>query len=134
MIRVRKEKIRAVMRMMRDHTGTQCKGIIDIVGIEREGGVGIVYIIITYRKGRRYRIRVDGVEEGIETITREYKGGEWLEREVYDMFGVEFRGHRDMRRILTDYGAEGNPMRKEYPLMGYEELYYSEEEKRLKWR
>ena len=129
-IKIKKEGIKEVMKLLRNHTQFQYKGIVDIIGIDKGRKLEIIYIIQSYRKNRRLKVRVELNEgEGIKTITEEYKGGDWLEREVYDMLGIEIIGHKDLRRILTDYGSEGHPLRKRYPLSGYMELKYDEKKK-----
>ena len=124
-------KIREVMVILRDHISLQYKGIIDIVGLDIESKLELRYILRSYRYNKRIVVscRLDEREE-IESIMNEYKGAEILEREVYDMIGVEFRNHRDLRRILTDYGFKKHPLRKDFNEV--EEVRYDEEIKAVR--
>lgn len=128
-VRVRKEDVRQVMRVLRDHSEMEYKGWIDITGVDRGEKIEIVYMLLSVRKNRRIRVKseVDNEDMEIDSVIDIYKGADWSEREVYDMFGVYFRNHGDMRRLLTDYGFKGNPLRKEYnEVIG---MRYDEEKK-----
>ncbi len=98
-------------------------------------GVGrfeVVYMLLSLTKNHRIMVKVNAAENTpVPTVTHLWPVAGWLEREVYDMFGVVFDGNTDLRRILTDYGFEGHPFRKDFPLTGYQELRYSEEDKRV---
>lgn len=130
---VRKERLLEVLRVLRDHTQSQYKCITDITCVDypnREKRFEVVYILLSVRYSRRLRLKVEVEElESIESTTGLYKGSDWLEREVYDMFGIVFEGHGDLRRLLTDYGFEGHPLRKDFPLTGYREVRYDEGKK-----
>jgi NADH/F420H2 dehydrogenase subunit C len=100
--------------------------------IERSERFVVVYNLLSIKWGRRLRVKVSTSEmQSVKTITGVYKNADWLEREIYDMFGVEFDGHPDLRRILTDYGFEGHPLRKDYPLVGYYDVRYDEARKQM---
>lgn len=134
-IRVSKERLLEVMRYLRDHTGYECKSIIDIIGVDKGGLLEVVYVLRSVRYSGCVEVKVELKEgEVIESIGGLYRGSNWLEREVYDMFGIEFVGHEDLRRLLTDYGFEGNALRKGYPLTGYSEVGYNEERKGVEYR
>lgn len=92
----------------------------------------IVYNLLSVRHNARIRVKTYADEASpVPSITPLYDGANWYEREVYDMFGVFFTGHPDLRRIMTDYGFEGHPLRKDFPLTGYTEVRYDEEKKRI---
>jgi NADH dehydrogenase (ubiquinone) Fe-S protein 3 len=92
----------------------------------------IVYNLLSVRHNARIRVKTYADEASpVPSITSVFDGANWYEREVYDMFGVFFIGHPDLRRIMTDYGFEGHPLRKDFPLTGYTELRYDEEKKRI---
>ncbi|CAG8811451.1 9815_t:CDS:2, partial [Racocetra persica] len=124
-----------VMTFLRDHTGSQFKQVQDICGVDypsRPNRFEIVYNMLSLRYNARIRVKTYGNEVSpIPSIVSLFNGANWFEREVYDMFGVIFTGHPDLRRILTDYGFEGHPMRKDFPLTGYVEIRYDEERKRV---
>jgi len=117
---------RSVMRLLRDHSGLMFKCIVDMTCVDRGSGMEIVYELLSVSKVMRVRVK-SSVEGEIETISDIFKGADWLEREVYDMFGVFFIGHKDLRRLLTDYGFKGNALRKDF--RGAVEVKYDEEKK-----
>ena len=99
---------------------------------EDEKRFEVVYLLLSLTNNVRaiVKIRTDA-ETAVETATTIYKSAGWFEREVWDMYGVKFAGHPDLRRILTDYGFEGHPLRKDFPLTGYQEVRYDEEQKKV---
>ena len=124
-----------VMRFLRDDTKTQFISFIDACGVdypEREERFEVVYHLLSPRQNARIRVklRTDG-ETPVPSITDIYPGANWFERECWDMYGILFSGHPDLRRILTDYGFEGHPQRRDFPLTGYSEVRYDEELKRV---
>lgn len=92
----------------------------------------VVYNLLSLLNNKRLRIKV-GVEDGVPvpSVTSVYNSANWWEREIFDLYGIPFDDHPDLRRILTDYGFEGHPMRKDFPLTGYVEVRYDEEQKRV---
>jgi len=132
-IGVEREAIEDVLRTLRDEHGYQ--QLMEIAGVdypEREERFEVVYMLLSLTKNHRIMVKVRAAEDTpVPTVTRLWPNAGWLEREVFDMYGVLFDGNTDLRRILTDYGFEGHPQRKDYPLTGYQELRYSEEEKRV---
>lgn len=132
-IGVEREAIEEVLRTLRDEHGYQ--QLMDMAGVDypdREERFDVVYMLLSLTKNHRIMVKVRAAENTpVPTVTRLWPNAGWLEREVFDMFGVLFDGNTDLRRILTDYGFEGHPFRKDYPLTGYMELRYSEEEKRV---
>ena len=122
-------------KVCRDHTGRQFEVLTDRRGVDNPGKekrFQVIYNRRSVRYGVRRRVKVEvGERERVPTVTERYKGGNWLERERWDMMGVGVEGHPDRRRILTDYGFEGHPLRKEFPLTGYKERRYDEGRKRV---
>lgn len=132
-IDVARESVADVLRTLRDRLDYQ--QLMEIAGVdypERPERFEVVYHLLSITKNHRLRIRVStDADTPVPTVTGVYPVAGWLEREVFDMYGVVFAGHPDLRRILTDYGFTGHPQRKDFPLTGYVELRYSEEEKRV---
>ena len=132
-ITVRRESIVDVMRTLRDDFAYQ--QLMEIAGVDYPGRVerfDVVYHLLSVTKNHRIRVRVATDEEKpVPSVTGLWPVAGWLEREVFDMYGVLFDGNPDLRRILTDYGFRGYPQRKDFPLTGYVELRYSEEQKRV---
>ncbi|HKR23635.1 MAG TPA: NADH-quinone oxidoreductase subunit C [Allosphingosinicella sp.] len=132
-IDVVREDVAEVLTALRDQLDYQ--QLMEIAGVdypERAERFEVVYHLLSITKNHRLRIRVSTDEETpVPTVTHVYPVAGWLEREVFDMYGVVFEGNGDLRRILTDYGFRGHPQRKDFPLTGYVELRYSEEQKRV---
>ncbi|GAB5457674.1 MAG: NADH-quinone oxidoreductase subunit C [Henriciella sp.] len=109
--------------------------LIDICGVdypERAQRFEVVYHFLSMRMNQRVRVKVKTDEEGaVPTMVNLHPSADWFEREAFDMYGIRFAGHPDMRRILTDYGFEGFPLRKDFPLTGYTEVRYDDLEKRV---
>ncbi|MCT4553344.1 MAG: NADH-quinone oxidoreductase subunit C [Pelagimonas sp.] len=109
--------------------------LVDITGVDhpdRPKRFDVVYHFLSMYQNHRIRLRVSVREdEMVPSVTNVHKSADWFEREVFDMFGVLFSGHPDLRRILTDYGFRGHPLRKDFPTTGYTELRYDEEQKRV---
>ncbi|KAI6783586.1 NADH-ubiquinone oxidoreductase 30.4 kDa subunit [Emericellopsis cladophorae] len=111
---------------------TQCSAVTAADYPTRENRFEIVYNMLSVRHNSRIRVKTYADEASpVPSITGLYAGANWYEREVYDLFGVFFVGHPDLRRIMTDYGFEGHPLRKDFPLTGYTEIRYDEEKKRI---
>ena len=124
-----------VLRFLRDHTLCQYKVIsaISVVDYpEREQRFEVVYELLSFKLNRRLRLKVFVNDTTpIPSAVALYKGANWWEREAWDLFGVFFLNHPDLRRILTDYGFEGHPIRKDFPLSGYVDLRYDETQNRV---
>jgi NADH dehydrogenase (ubiquinone) Fe-S protein 3 len=112
-----------------------CKSLVDITAVDYPEQIKrfeIIYNLLSFKYNFRLRIKILLEEnENIESVVGIFKGANWLEREVYDMFGIFFINHPDLRRILTDYGFEGYPLRKDFPLSGFIEIRYDDEAKRI---
>jgi len=132
---VRRESIVEVCRALRDTPGLEYQQLMDIAGVdfpERPDRFELDYQLLSLTKNRRIRVRISTDEvTPVPSVTGLWPVAGWLEREVFDMYGVAFSGNPDLRRILTDYGFEGYPQRKDFPLTGHVELRYSEAEKRV---
>jgi NADH-quinone oxidoreductase subunit C len=132
---VKREALVDVCRVLRDTTGLEYQQLMEIAGVDypqRPERFEVVYHLLSLTKNRRIRITVSTDEQTpVPSVTGLWPVAGWLEREVYDMYGVLFAGNTDLRRILTDYGFEGHPQRKDFPLTGHIELRYSEAEKRV---
>jgi len=130
---VKRESIVDVCRALRDRFDYQ--QLMEIAGVDypqRPERFEVVYHLLSVTKNHRIRVRVSTDEEAaVPSVTGLWPVAGWLEREVFDLYGVIFEGNDDLRRILTDYGFRGHPFRKDFPLSGYVELRYSEEQKRV---
>lgn len=129
------DSIIGLMRFLHDDNRAQFISMIDICGVDypsREKRFDVVYHLLSPKKNARVRVKLstDDVTP-VPSITGIYPGAEWFEREAYDMYGILFTGHPDLRRILTDYGFDGHPLRKDFPLTGYVEVRYDESSKRV---
>ena len=132
---VKREEITSVLNMLRDTPGLEYQQLMEIAGVDypdRPERFEVVYHLLSLTKNRRIRVKVSTDEATpVPSVKGMWPVAGWLEREVYDMYGVTFAGNPDLRRILTDYGFEGYPQRKDFPLTGHIELRYSEAEKRV---
>ena len=133
LITVYRDRIEDALRLLRDEHAYQ--QLMEIAGADYPGRperFEVVYMLLSLTKNHRVMVKVTTDETTpVPTVTTLWPVAGWLEREVFDMYGVTFDGNTDLRRILTDYGFEGHPFRKDFPLTGYTEVRYSEEEKRV---
>ena len=134
-ITVKAGNIVDVARFLRDDAKCQFVSIIDVSGADypaRAKRFDVVYHLLSPKQNLRIRVRVEASEDTlVPSITGVYPGADWFERETYDLYGVLFSGHPDLRRLLTDYGFEGHPLRKDFPLTGFVEVRYDDEAKRV---
>jgi NADH-quinone oxidoreductase subunit C len=125
----------AVMRFLRDDPRCQFWSFIDVTAVDwpgRERRFDLVYHLLSPKQNVRIRVKVETDETTpVPSIIEVFPGANWFERETYDLYGVLFTGHPDMRRLLTDYGFEGHPLRKDFPLTGFVEVRYDDELKRV---
>lgn len=126
-------RIVEVLTLLRDRFGFQ--QLTDLTGVDlpdRAQRFDVVYHLLSFTRNLRLRVKVRTDEDtAVPTVTGVYPCADWYERECFDMFGVFFSGHPDLRRILTDYGFHGHPLRKDFPMSGYVELRYDDELKRV---
>lgn len=135
---VTKESIVKVLMFLRDNSDCLFTQLLSVCGADyperygAEGRFDVVYQLLSMRQNQRVRVKVRVKEnESVPTVGGVFKSAGWFEREVWDMYGVYFEGHTDLRRILTDYGFDGHPLRKDFPLTGFVEVRYDDEEKRV---
>jgi len=134
-ISIKREALIGVIRFLHDDTNLRFICLIDICGVDYPARVerfDVVYHLLSPTRNERIRIKLATDEATpVASITEIFPGANWFEREAYDFFGILFSGHPDLRRILTDYGFEGHPLRKDFPTTGYVEVRYDEERKRV---
>ncbi len=128
-------RIVEVVRFLRDNPNCRFVNITDITAVdypEREKRFDVVYHFLSPTLNARIRLKAQADESTqVPSIIEVFPGADWFEREAYDLYGVIFIGHPDMRRLLTDYGFEGHPLRKDFPLTGFVEVRYDDQEKRV---
>ena len=124
-----------VLTALRDDTQCLFEVLIDICGVdypEREKRFDVVYHLLSPRRNQRIRVKCEtGEDAAVPSAVDVFPAANWFEREAYDMYGILFSGHPDLRRILTDYGFQGYPLRKDFPLTGYVEVRYDDAQKRV---
>lgn len=124
-----------VMTYLRDDPDCEFKILVDICGVDwpqREKRFDVVYHLLSLTRNQRIRVKVKaGEDEAVPTIVPVFPAANWFEREAFDMYGMAFADHPDLRRILTDYGFSGHPLRKDFPLTGFVEVRYDDELKRV---
>ena len=129
------EELINVILFLKSHDKLKFRQLIDIAGVDypqEEKRFSLVYLLLSHEKNIRIKVSISfEIDKKIPTITKIYPSANWMEREVFDMYGVEFTDHPDLRRILTDYNFEGHPLRKDFPLTGFNEVRYSEKEKKV---
>ncbi|WP_336977978.1 NADH-quinone oxidoreductase subunit C [Brevundimonas nasdae] len=128
-----RERIVEVLTTLRDQFGFQ--QLLDLCGVDypdRKERFEVVYHLLSLTRNARLRVKVSTDEtQPVPSVISAYPAANWFEREAYDMYGMLFSGHPDMRRLLTDYGFEGHPLRKDFPMTGYVEVRYDEEQRRV---
>jgi len=134
-IAINPKNVLKVLFFLKSHTNCQYKILSSIAGVdypEKKKRFEIVYEVLSIKYNSRIRVKicVDEITP-VESATHIFKAADWWEREIWDLFGVFFSNHSDLRRILTDYGFEGHPLRKDFPLSGYLEVRYDERQKRV---
>lgn len=129
------EHLIKVLTFLRDNQNFQFKLLMDVTAVDfpqREARFEVVYNLLSPKQNQRIRVKVPtGETEAVPSVHEVFSSAIWLEREIWDMYGILFSDHPDLRRILTDYGFEGHPLRKDFPLTGYVEVRYDEESKRV---
>jgi NADH-quinone oxidoreductase subunit C len=124
-----------ILKALRDDPDLRFEQLIDVCGADypqRVRRFDVVYHLLSLVKNRRVRVKVETDEDtAVPSVTPVFPGADWFEREAFDMYGVFFSGHPDLRRLLTDYGFHGHPMRKDFPMTGYVEVRYDDELRRV---
>ena len=134
-LNVRRTRVADVLRILRDDPALAMTQLMDICGVDypdRPERFEVVYHLLSLRHNARVRVKIETDEvTPVPSVVGVYGAAGWFEREAWDMFGVAFSGNPDLRRILTDYGFEGHPLRKDFPLSGYVEVRYDDDQKRV---
>ena len=134
-LNVQRGKIIPVLKLLRDDGACRFEVLIDICGVDwpaRENRFDVVYHLLSPRVNQRIRVKIEANEtEPVPSTIEVFPAADWFEREAYDMYGILFAGHPDLRRLLTDYGFQGYPLRKDFPLSGYVEVRYDDERKQV---
>ena len=134
-ISINPDELISILEFLKDNDVCQFRQLTDIAGVdfpERQNRVDIVYHFLSFKNNARIRVKIEIREnEAIQSITQIFPAANWFEREAFDMYGIQFTDHPDLRRILTDYGFEGYPLRKDFPLTGNVEVRYDEMEKKV---
>lgn len=132
---VSRSQITNVLKVLRDDGRCRFEVLIDITGVDwpaRENRFDVVYHLLSPRTNQRIRVKLETNEtEPVPSAIGVFSAADWFEREAYDMFGILFAGHPDLRRLLTDYGFQGHPLRKDFPVTGYVEVRWDEAQKRV---
>jgi len=129
------EELIEVIIFLKSSNKFKFRQLIDIAGVDypdEEKRFNLVYLLLSHERNTRIKISISlEIGKKIPTLTKIYPSANWMEREVFDMYGIVFTNHPDLRRILTDYNFEGHPLRKDFPLTGFNEVRYSEKEKKV---
>ena len=124
-----------VVQFLKTHEKFKFRQLIDIAGVdypENEKRFELIYLFLSHEHNLRIKLLIKfQINQTIVSLTKIFPSANWMEREVFDMYGVKFKNHPDLRRILTDYGFKGHPLRKDFPLTGFNEVRYSEKDKKV---
>ena len=124
-----------IVQFLKSNENCKFKQLIDIAGVdypENEKRFELVYLLLSHENNTRIKILIKfQINQVINSLTKIFPSANWMEREVFDMYGIKFKNHPDLRRILTDYGFKGHPLRKDFPLTGFNEVRYSEKDKKV---
>ena len=135
LITVEVENLYSTLLFLKTDENCKFKQLIDIVGVDypnSENRFKIYYLLLSHEKNLRVKILINfNIDAKIPSITKLYPAANWMQREVFDMYGIKIKNHTDMRIILTDYGFVGHPLRKDFPLTGFNEVRYSEKDKKV---
>ena len=134
-VRVTPDTLVKTLTFLRDDQNCQFKVLADVTAVdlpERDERFDVVYNLLSLKHNQRIRVKAAVAEETpVPTVSQAFSSAIWLEREIWDMYGIFFSDHPDLRRLLSDYGFEGHPLRKDFPLTGYVEVRYDEDQKRV---
>ena len=135
LIEIKDNDIVDVIQFLKSNENCKFKQLIDIAGVdypENEKRFELIYLFLSHENNTRIKLLTRfELDQTINSITKIFPSANWMEREVFDMYGIKFKNHPDLRRILTDYGFKGYPLRKDFPLTGFNEVRYSEKEKKV---
>ena len=135
LIEIKDNDIVDVIQFFKSNENCKFKQLIDIAGVdypENEKRFELIYLFLSHENNTRIKLLTRfELDQTINSITKIFPSANWMEREVFDMYGIKFKNHPDLRRILTDYGFKGHPLRKDFPLTGFNEVRYSEKDKKV---
>ena len=135
LIEVDEKDIVDVVQFLKSNENCKFKQLIDIAGVDypdNEKRFELVYLFLSHEYNLRIKLLIKfETNQSINSLTKIFPSANWMEREVFDMYGIKFKNHPDLRRILTDYGFKGHPLRKDFPLTGFNEVRYSEKDKKV---
>ena len=134
-IEINENNLIEVIQFLKSNERCKFRQLIDIAGVDypdSEKRFQLVYLLLSHENNIRIKVSTQfQLNQIINSITKIFPSANWMEREVFDMYGIKFKNHPDLRRILTDYGFKGHPLRKDFPLTGFNEVRYSEKEKKV---
>ncbi len=135
MLELEVENLFSIIQFLKSNDNCRFRQLIDIAGVdfpEKDKRFRLIYLLLSHEKNLRIKLCLDfEARKNIPSIVKIFPSANWMEREVFDMYGIKFTNHPDLRRILTDYGFKGHPLRKDFPLTGFNEVRYSEKEKKV---
>ena len=135
LIEISDDNLLEVIQFLKSNESCKFKQLIDIAGVdypEKEKRFELIYLFLSHVNNVRIKLLTKfAIDQTINSITKIFPSANWMEREVFDMYGIKFKNHPDLRRILTDYGFKGYPLRKDFPLTGFNEVRYSEKDKKV---
>jgi len=135
LIEIEENDLVDVVHFLKSNEKCKFKQLIDIAGVdypENEKRFELVYLLLSHEHNIRIKLLIKfQINQTISSLTKIFPSANWMEREVFDMYGIKFKNHPDLRRILTDYGFKGHPLRKDFPLTGFNEVRYSEKDKKV---
>ena len=135
LIEINESDLIDVVQFLKNNKFCKFRQLIDIAGVdypEREKRFELVYLFLSHENNTRIKLIIKfDINQSIDSLIKVYPSANWMEREVFDMYGIKFKNHPDLRRILTDYNFKGHPLRKDFPLTGFNEVRYSEKEKKV---
>ena len=135
LIEINEKDLMDVVQFLKLNENCKFKQLIDIAGVdypENDKRFELIYLFLSHEKNTRLKLLIKfEINQTINSITKIFPSANWMEREVFDMYGIKFKNHPDLRRILTDYGFKGHPLRKDFPLTGFNEVRYSEKDKKV---
>ena len=135
LVEIEETELLDVVQFLKSHEKCKFRQLIDIAGVdypENEKRFELIYLFLSHEHNLRIKLLIKfQINQTIVSLTKIFPSANWMEREVFDMYGIKFKNHPDLRRILTDYGFKGHPLRKDFPLTGFNEVRYSEKEKKV---
>ena len=135
LIEIRENDLIEVVQFLKSNEKLKFRQLMDIAGVdypEKEKRFNLIYLFLSHENNNRIKLLIKfNTSQIINSITKIFPSANWMEREVFDMYGIKFKNHPDLRRILTDYGFKGHPLRKDFPLTGFNEVRYSEKDKKV---